>query len=685
MRMILKALMTSLTFLLLTFAVSGATFLVNTTNDTVDANPGDAICADTSMMCSLRAAISEANALAGDDTITLPAGTYTQTLVAANEDLNAGGDWDIRSNIVIDGAGAATTIIEAAASPGTASERVMEVVLTTTTVQINNVTLRHGNKTGTAATTTRGGGIRNQGTLTMTNSVVTLNTAPGSAGIRNERNITLDGVVISNNTCNPTAGSCFGGGMYNTLAINGMIVINNSQFLNNTATGTAANTFGFGAGLGIESASGFNLAITNSLFSGNMGIGNGTGGSNGSGIRLLANGPSTANISNTIFDGNSGTGGAAIAGQGIAAFTSGTGTLGGTWDGITVNNNSAINGGGINLNPTGGAMTIGINNSTISNNTTTLSGGGILISNSGQTSGATSTINILNSTISGNFAGNNGGGAIVEQPGTGTVIANFNFSTIANNSGNFDNTGTEGGGGIFRSTAGTVNLKNTIVANNSVGQGGTGPDISGTVNSQDYNHIGNLTGATIGGTTTNNSTGDPQLGVLANNGGPTQTHLPNTASIVVNSIPNGTNDCGTTVTADQRGGSRPVSGACEKGSVELALAVQAYIAGRVVNANGTPIQNAQVVLSGGGIPLKGGESLSGGVIAQRTNSFGYFRFTGIPTQQTYTLSVQTKEFTFTPPSRNIFLTGNLDNEDFTADSKSILENKKAGFKTSPFK
>src|SRR5204863_1261910 len=111
-----------------------------------DAAPGDTNCADASAQCSLRAAISEANALAGDDVITLPAGTYTQSLVAANEDLNAGGDWDITTNITINGAGSATTIIQAAATPATATERVMEVVGATPAVVIGGVTLRHGNK-----------------------------------------------------------------------------------------------------------------------------------------------------------------------------------------------------------------------------------------------------------------------------------------------------------------------------------------------------------------------------------------------------------------------------------------------------------------------------------------------------------------------------------------------------------
>lgn len=90
-----------------------AIFVVNTTADTVDANPGDGICADSGGQCSLRAAISEANAWPGADTITLPAGTYLLTLAGASEDANATGDLDITSDITINGAGAASTIIDA--------------------------------------------------------------------------------------------------------------------------------------------------------------------------------------------------------------------------------------------------------------------------------------------------------------------------------------------------------------------------------------------------------------------------------------------------------------------------------------------------------------------------------------------------------------------------------------------
>jgi CSLREA domain-containing protein len=46
------------------------TFVVDNTADTADATPGDVLCADAEGHCTLRAAMTEANALAGDDLIT---------------------------------------------------------------------------------------------------------------------------------------------------------------------------------------------------------------------------------------------------------------------------------------------------------------------------------------------------------------------------------------------------------------------------------------------------------------------------------------------------------------------------------------------------------------------------------------------------------------------------------------
>src|SRR5947207_4209169 len=52
-------------------AASGATtaFTVDQAGDSHDANPGDGVCADAIGNCTLRAAIEEANALAGKQTI----------------------------------------------------------------------------------------------------------------------------------------------------------------------------------------------------------------------------------------------------------------------------------------------------------------------------------------------------------------------------------------------------------------------------------------------------------------------------------------------------------------------------------------------------------------------------------------------------------------------------------------
>ena len=46
-----------------------ATFTVNSTGDTSDSTPGDGICGDEAGKCTLRAAIEEANAIAGADSI----------------------------------------------------------------------------------------------------------------------------------------------------------------------------------------------------------------------------------------------------------------------------------------------------------------------------------------------------------------------------------------------------------------------------------------------------------------------------------------------------------------------------------------------------------------------------------------------------------------------------------------
>src|SRR5262245_56584659 len=73
--------------LLPSFAAQAAVFFVNNSSDVVDISPGNGVCetGPGNGICTLRAAIMEANALAGADHIVLPSlpapNTYTLTLV----------------------------------------------------------------------------------------------------------------------------------------------------------------------------------------------------------------------------------------------------------------------------------------------------------------------------------------------------------------------------------------------------------------------------------------------------------------------------------------------------------------------------------------------------------------------------------------------------------------------------
>jgi len=94
-------------------SLHAATFMVDTTTDSIDAEPGNGVCADADGQCSLRAAIQEANALIGADMIVLPKGTYTLTLAGIDEDASATGDLDITDDTSIVGDGADATIVDA--------------------------------------------------------------------------------------------------------------------------------------------------------------------------------------------------------------------------------------------------------------------------------------------------------------------------------------------------------------------------------------------------------------------------------------------------------------------------------------------------------------------------------------------------------------------------------------------
>ncbi len=218
---------------------SGPNFVVNTNTDT-----NDNACENAPGNCSLREAIIAANAAAGDDTITVPAGIYTLTIAGTGEDAAATGDLDLTSNITINGAGASTTIID-----GGALDRVFHVT-GTFTVNISGVTVRNGNASGADD----GGGIFNPvGTVTIMNCTFSGNSsADGGGGIfNNGGDLTITNSTFSGNSA-PN-----GGGIFN---LTGNLTLKNSTFSGNSTPSDR--------GGGIFNNAG-DLTITNSTFSGN--------------------------------------------------------------------------------------------------------------------------------------------------------------------------------------------------------------------------------------------------------------------------------------------------------------------------------------------------------------------------------------------------------------------------------
>lgn len=155
--------------------------------------------------CSLRDAIIAANAHAGYDYVTVPAGTYLLTIPGTNEDLCANGDLDITDDLFITGAGPSATIITALGL----GERVLDVQAPAGhLVTINGLTITDGSSTGD------GGGIADiSADLVVGNVVIAGNSAMYGAGISAfGGNVTVqEGSVVRANFADATHE---GGGIY---------------------------------------------------------------------------------------------------------------------------------------------------------------------------------------------------------------------------------------------------------------------------------------------------------------------------------------------------------------------------------------------------------------------------------------------------------------------------------------
>ena len=613
------SLATALTILLAPGASADhAPFTVVATFDAHDDVPGDGICKSPDLFlippfgsgtipgtCTLRAAVEEANAHAGPDTVALAAETYTLSI----------GSLGVISALTIVGEGLRLTVIDALQASrafvvdATGNLEIANLMVTgglaaggaggaiwnggRLTVRNSRVSnnksvgtggaIRNGNLaslTLIASTIssnrsdTDGGGVWNSGTLTMTSSTVSNNSAAANGGgIWNQGGAFMtDTVVTSNVTTN-------GGGVYNesgTLTLTRSTVTDNTAFVLGggivnlatleltTASAVSDNAADIGGGVWNQGTT----TLTDSTLNDNDAATFGGGLVNSFGILTLTNtrvsdnsapfgggvvnaGDGTLTLADTVISGN-----VAQTAFGGGIFNDSpkvltlTNTLisgnvaqgdgGGIWNelGAVELTNSTVSGNVTQAGDGGGMWNTGhivrLSGSTVSGNAAAADGGGIW--NRG-------TLTLTNSTVSGNNAAARGGGVF---NGMGGVLTVLNATISANIAGSE-------GGGIAQRGA-TATLQSAIVAGNAA------TDCDGLVVSLDNNLDGDNTCKLIA---VNDVPGAvPLLGVLANNGGSTETHALLTGSPAI--------DAGSPIgapTTDQRG--FPRVGVPDIGAYEL--------------------------------------------------------------------------------------------------------------------
>lgn len=240
---------------LLSTSTVASVFVVNSTGDSHDLHPGDGICdSNGTGQCTLRAAIEEANAHAGDDQINFKIPTTDPGFIGDIGNLPA---WvinpasalpDLSTNIEIVGPGGNRIEIS-----GNHSFRILNVT-TAQTVTLSGIEIDGG-------VAQLGGGVQNaaNATLNITGCVVCCSTANSGgsvcntgAGTVNILNSAIYGSEAQNN------GS--GGGIYN--AGSGSVTITNSTVAENFLVGN-------GDGSGIANGSTGTVNIFNSTVSRN--------------------------------------------------------------------------------------------------------------------------------------------------------------------------------------------------------------------------------------------------------------------------------------------------------------------------------------------------------------------------------------------------------------------------------
>jgi CSLREA domain-containing protein len=205
-------------------------FVVDSTGDVPDDDPGDGVCATVGDDCTLRAAVQEASADPAPDVITLPAATYTLHY-AGFDDEGGYGDLDVFGSVTIEGAGARSTIIDVnGAEIGDRGFQVMAGASLT----IDGVTILNGD---TAIYPSSGGAFHNAGILVIRDSTIADSVATQGGAIQNNGTLAILSSTISGNRAIAFG---HGGAIYN----DGAMDITNSTISGNTSEGVGGGIAG---------------------------------------------------------------------------------------------------------------------------------------------------------------------------------------------------------------------------------------------------------------------------------------------------------------------------------------------------------------------------------------------------------------------------------------------------------
>jgi CSLREA domain-containing protein len=486
-------------------AATGAEFTVTSAADAVDAGVGNGSCATSTGACTLRAAIQEANAIPGHDTIRIPAGTYAIAIAPQNTNLAESGDFDITGSVTIIGDGPGSTILDGGAPSSSAPEirgrdRIIEVHASAAEVVVTGLSVQEGYSAehGGAISTTSsgvlrlvnvhvrdsyaakyGGGLANAGVgrVELVGSRMSGNGAKeGGSAIHNHVDGTVSiadaseivdnpgasisaypitGAAVNNEGEGDTVGtievldstiarnesSSNGGGIRNDR--DGRVVVRRS-----TITGNRTSS----SGAGIYSVSGEILVAEGSSISANH-AGNLISSGDGGGV-YMAGGTTKAGaparveiVDSTIADNTAQADGAGIY-SGLDADLRVTRS--------TVSGNAAEDaGGGVSVQARADVL---VTDATFADNSAGVAGGGAHTYAEG-------TATFANTTFDGNVAGETGGGGL-SSDGSGTVLVQHSVFR--------DNSSVGDGGGMWISTSGQQTISDTTVTENHSDEGGGG-------------------------------------------------------------------------------------------------------------------------------------------------------------------------------------------------------------------